>query len=168
MIRAATFSADRSKRFDLTRDWRDEGGPDKLVVFGMLNPSKAGEKEDDPTVRKIVGFAKRWGYGRVVAVNLTAQVSTDPSGLDPWNGIDIENRAIVQRWLGEADLVVAAWGQIPPRLARRISAEALIYLFRMCCPVDLYCIGKTKLGMPRHPSRTEYTDAPELWRKREE
>src|SRR4051812_28327830 len=68
MERSATFSEDRSRRFELVRDWRDEiGAPQTTVLFGMLNPSKAGEHDDDPTVRKTIGFARRWGFGRVVA-----------------------------------------------------------------------------------------------------
>jgi hypothetical protein len=110
MTRAATFSEDRKRRFDLVRDWRDEtGAPDKTMLFAMLNSSTAGEKDDDPSVRKTVGFGRRWGFGRAVIVNLNPIVSTDPWALPPFNGIDMENRTIVQQWMGEADLVVAAW-----------------------------------------------------------
>lgn len=50
MIKSATFSEDRKRRFDLVRDWRDEiGAPDKTLLWGMLNPSRAGEVDDDPT-----------------------------------------------------------------------------------------------------------------------
>ena len=111
MIRSATFSEDRKRRFDLIRDWRDEiGAPDRTMLLCGLNPSKAGEKDDDPSVRKTVGFARRWGFGRVVLVNLNPIVSTDPRALPPWAGIDMLNRAIQQQWMGDADLVVAAWG----------------------------------------------------------
>ncbi len=164
MIRSATFSEDRKRRFDLVRDWRDEiGAPDKTALFAMLNPSTAGEKEDDPTVRKVVGFARRWGYGRAVVVNLNPIVSTNPWALPPWSGIDIQNRAIVQRWLGEADLVVAAWGSQPRALCRKIALPDLVYLFRQTAPVVLYCIGTTKHGDPLHPSRAPYTNNPVVW-----
>jgi hypothetical protein len=166
MTRSATFSEDRKRRFDLVRDWRDEAGaPDKTALFGMLNPSKAGEKDDDPSVRKVMGFGRRWGYGRVVLVNLNPIVSTDPWGLPPWNGIDMLNRAIIQRWMGEVDLVVAAWGSQPPGICRTIALPELIHVFRTIAPVDLYCIGKTKKGEPLHPSRAPYSSSPELWRK---
>ena len=131
MKRSATFSEDRTKRFELIRDWRDEiGAPGTTVLFVGLNPSKAGEKDDDPTVRKMVGFARRWGFGRVVVANLIAVVSTDPLGLPFWNGIDMANRSVLQQWMGEADLIVAAWGQLHKTLARRIALAEHIFMLR--------------------------------------
>lgn len=166
MIRSAKFSEDHSKRFELIRDWRDEiGTPDSTMLLVMLNPSKAGEKDDDPTVRKGVGFARRWGFGRLVVVNLHPIVSTDPWELPQWTGIDIENRAIQQHWIGKADIVVAAWGSQPPALCRRIALAELVYLFLQTAPVALYCIGTTTKGAPLHPSRASYTFSPLLWKE---
>ena len=166
--RSATFSEDRKLRFDLVRDWRDEiGTPDKTVLFVMLNPSKAGEEADDPTVRKTVGFARRWGFGRVVLVNLTPIVSTNPCDLPPWRGIDMVNRAVQQRWMAVADLVVAAWGSQPNAICRQIALPELVYLFRQTAPVPLYCIGTMRRGDPLHPSRAPYTMSPLLWRDAE-
>lgn len=164
MIRGATFSEDRKRRFELVRDWRDEiGAPDKTMLVVGLNPSKAGENDDDPTVRKTVGFGRRWGFGRVVLVNLNPIVSTDPWALPPWSGIDMENLAIIQRWLKESALVVAAWGSQPRAICRTIALAELVYSLRAIAPVTLYCIGTTKNGDPLHPSRAPYTPNPEIW-----
>ncbi len=133
------------------------------MLLGMLNPSKAGEKEDDPTVRKGIGFARRWGFGRLVVVNLNPIVSTDPWELPPWSGIDMENCAIIQGWMGQVDMVVAGWGSQPRAICRTIALPELVYLFRQIAPVPLYCIGTTKHGEPLHPSRAPYTNAPILW-----
>lgn len=166
MIRSAKFSDDRSRRYELIRDWRDETGtPNKTILFGMLNPSKAGEEKDDPTVLKVVGFSRRWGYGRAVLVNLTPIVSTNPWDLPMWNGLDMLNRAIVQQWMGEADLVVAAWGSQPSAICRNIAFPELVYSFRMTAPVRLWCIGINSKGDPLHPSRAAYTVAPIPWRE---
>lgn len=165
MIRSATFSEDRSKRWDLVRDWSTGlfGGTPYTLLLVMLNPSRAGEKDDDPTVRKGVGFGKRWGFSRMVACNLIATVSTDPSELPAFAGIDMENRAVLQRWMGEADMVVAAWGNQPKKVAEHIALAALIKIFLSTAPVPIHCIGTTKDGSPLHPSRAPYTDKPLLW-----
>jgi hypothetical protein len=165
MNRSATFSTDRKRRFDLIRDWRDEiGASQTTVLFGMLNPSKADEKDDDPTVRKTVGFGRRWGFGRVVLVNLNPIVATDPWSLPHWDGLDRDNQEAIRRWQGEADMVVAAWGSVPRGLAKTIALSELAHSFReMVLHVPLYCIGTTLRGAPLHPSRAAYTSSPYIW-----
>ena len=76
----------------------------------------------------------------------------------------MQNRAITQKWMGEADMVVVAWGNQPRAICRTIALPELIHLFRQIAPVPLYCIGTTRRGDPRHPSRAPYTDSPVLWR----
>ncbi len=165
MVKSATFSEDRKRRFDLVRDWREEiGAPDKTMLVAGLNPSKAGEKDDDPTVRKTVGFGRRWGFGRVVLVNLNPIVSTDPWKLPAWSGLDMQNRAITQAWVEMADLIVAAWGTQPRALSRKIALPELVYEFRQNVGERLlYCIGTTSQGYPKHPSRAPYTNFPAVW-----
>jgi hypothetical protein len=161
MKKSAAFSLDRKRRFDLVRDWRDEdGASQRTVLFGLLNPSKAGERDDDMTVRKGIGFSRRWGFGRMVFVNLNPIVSTDPWDLPYWSGIDPQNRAATQAWMQVADMVVVAWGRPPLAICRNIGFGELVYAFRQIAPKDLYCIGLTKAGYPLHPSRAAYTDAP--------
>ena len=52
----AILSDDRVYRYMLERTWdcRKE-----RVLFVMLNPSTADEKEDDPTITRCLGFATR-------------------------------------------------------------------------------------------------------------
>lgn len=166
MNKSAHFSEDRSKRFDLVRDWRDEiGAPNRTVLFGCLNPSDAGEEKDDPTVRKMVGFGRRWGFGRMVVVNLDPHVTSDPWELPYWSGVDYMNRAVINRWFAEADMVVAAWGSQPRAVQRNIAMGELVLDFCGFAKSRLYCIGVTKGGEPLHPSRTAYTLTPVVWRE---
>lgn len=161
MIRQAKFSSDGKRRFELIRDW-DDGFfiVSGTVNFVMLNPSIANGKTDDPTVRKCVGFAKRWGYARIVVTNLIPIVATDPWSLPPWSGVDAENKVFLQKWATESDLVVAAWGSQPKAVVRTIALAEHIYCFREIAPAVLHCIGMTKSGSPKHPSRAEYTEEP--------
>jgi hypothetical protein len=130
----------------------------------MLNPSKAGEIDDDPTVRKCVGFARRWGFSEITIVNLIPLVCTNPFNLPPWSGLYMDNEPYIQHVLAECDLSVVAWGAINRSVARTTAFPEHIYRFKeLAKGVSLYCIGHTKDGSPLHPSRVAYTEAPELW-----
>ena len=65
----ANFSKDRTYRYRLSRTW-DESKPS--VLFIGLNPSTADEKTNDPTIRRLIGFARRWGFGSMYVCNLFA------------------------------------------------------------------------------------------------
>ena len=122
----AKFSEpDRARRFWLTRDWSDElPAPLRTVNFIMLNPSDADEDEtdDDRTIKMCIERSRRWGgISRIVATNLVPTVPKYPELLPPWSGIDKENRAHLIRWIGEADLIVVAWGSVKKELAQKIG-----------------------------------------------
>lgn len=72
-------------RYTLRRDWLGVGG---IVNFIMLNPSTADEIFNDPTIRKCIGFAKRWGFSGLVVTNLFAFRATDPADLRAWARVD--------------------------------------------------------------------------------
>jgi len=40
------------------------------VLWCLLNPSTADHEADDPTIRRLTGFARRWDAGGIVVVNL--------------------------------------------------------------------------------------------------
>lgn len=77
----AMFSGDRTYRWKLWRRW----DPDKpeLAVIG-LNPSTADETNDDATVRRCLGFARDWGYGRLLMLNLFPYRAKSPITLAGW------------------------------------------------------------------------------------
>ena len=64
-------------RYQLWRRW----GTGHLCVWVMLNPSTADATTDDATIRKCMGFAKRWGFAGIEVVNLYALRSTDPRAM---------------------------------------------------------------------------------------
>jgi hypothetical protein len=140
---SATFSEDRRYRYTLVRRWDDRL---PSVMFVGLNPSTADETLDDPTIRRCIGFAKSWGYGALVMTNLFAFRSTDPRAMasaddpigNPFNDVSIERIAQL------VDLTVVAWGSYGDRAPARVGQVlALIG--------DVYCLGVTKSGQPRHP-----------------
>lgn len=112
----------------------------------MLNPNNADAIRDDPTIRRCIGFARRWGFGSVDVVNLFAYRTVDPRRLarlrDP---IGPENDRHLARALRDADLVVCAWGATPLAHARAAGLRKLL------ARRATLCLGRTKRGAPRHP-----------------
>lgn len=104
----AEFSPCRRWRYVLRRRWA--GGA--VIGFVLLNPSTADELQDDPTIRRCIGFARSWGYSGLVLGNIFAFRSTDPRGLrsasDPIGPAnDTHLRAIADEANGE---IVCGWG----------------------------------------------------------
>jgi hypothetical protein len=74
-LKIANFSTCRTWRYTLTRQW---SFVHPLAMFIGLNCSTADETQDDPTVRRCMGFARDWGYGGLLMTNLFAFRATDP------------------------------------------------------------------------------------------
>jgi hypothetical protein len=152
--RFATVSECGRYRYDLRRTLG--GRPGKAACFLMLNPSTAGAEKDDPTIRKCVGFTRRWGCAELVVVNLFAYRATRPRDLqaaaDP---VGRENRRHVMSALEHArgGLVVCAWGA---HGAWR-SQDATVRGWIREAGAEPVCLGLTNGGHPRHPLYLPYT-----------
>lgn len=143
MTGGAAFSRDGRYRYRLWRRW-DRSRP--AIAFCMLNPSTADARRDDPTIRRCIGFARRWGYGGVEVVNIFALRATDPrvlrSARDP---IGPRNDAFMLR-AAERSPVVIAWGVHGTLRGRGATA------LRLFGPrTRLLVLGRTRSGAPRHP-----------------
>lgn len=153
----ADLSDDGVYRYWLGRRW---GGGESLA-FIMLNPSTADGTEDDPTIRKCVGFARRLGYSGISVFNLYAYRATDPKDLKRAmrSGVDVvgpENderlRAMLAARLARGDGVVAAWGAHAPDA--RVREVLAMPGSRALCT-----LGLTAKGVPRHPLMLGYEGA---------
>ena len=105
MNKGAIFSDGRVYRYTLVREW-DAAKP--LFVFIGLNPSTADETQDDPTIRRVIRFAKRAGCGRLLMLNIFGFRSTDPQGmLDAFDPVGpLNNKFIGMSDVSEAKIVV--------------------------------------------------------------
>lgn len=146
----AYISKDHQYRYWLLRSW-DDSRP--TVCFIGLNPSTANASEDDPTIRREMGFARRWGCGSILALNVGAFRTKKPhewrNALDP---IGTENTVeYLNQYLKKfrVELVVAAWGTHGK------------YAFEQCNEIatqipNLWCLGYNNNGSPRHPLMVAY------------
>ena len=146
MRRTAILDPTGRYRYSLTRTW-DPDAP--RACFCLLNPSTADATRDDPTLRRCLGYARRWGFGSVEIVNIFALRATDPRELkrarDP---IGPRNDAAIRRAARRATLVVAGWGA-HGNLHER--GDAVRTILASLLDADVVALGLTKSGHPRHP-----------------
>lgn len=144
MKKDAYLSKCRKYRYSLLREWDNNG---KTCVFIGLNPSTADEENDDPTLRRCIKFAKDWGYGKLIMVNLFAYRATNPLELKKVvDSIGNENDKILLESCLNADLVIAAWGNNGSLNNRNIYVKDLLNNH-----ITLKCLKITKTGNPSHP-----------------
>jgi hypothetical protein len=159
----AVVSPDDRYRYLLGRCWDSVlGAPSTRPVwlFGMVNPSDARE-EDDPTVRKCIGFAKRGGAGGLLVVNLLGVSSPYPKDVVEAvkRGEDVvgkHNEAAIAWALAQASVGrrVAAWGRILPKLVPHAQAGIRAFLAEHRHPAE--CFGLNDDRTPHHPLMLGY------------
>ena len=148
---SAIFSDDRRYRYLLRRR---VGESQRRVLFVMLNPSAADEEQDDPTIRRCIGFARNWGFGLLDVVNLFALMSTDPKALLTADGpVGPDNDVTIHCALEVADTVVLGWGNHGLDHQGRVK-EVTAIVRQSAQP---FCLGITLRGAPRHPLRLAST-----------
>ncbi len=139
--RATIFSPCRAYRYTLWREWI---GGEGYAMFVGLNPSTADETQDDPTIRRCIGYAKSWGYAGLCMTNIFAYRATQPEDMkavaDP---VGPENDQYLQRIAAGAGVIVAAWGVHGTHQGRDSAVRRLL--------PALHCLKLTKDGHPGHP-----------------
>lgn len=159
---SAIISSCGAYRYRLSRDLGQIG---PVMGFIMVNPSTADASTDDATIRKCLGFARKYSYGEIVVGNLFAYRATDVAALrkarDP---IGPENDTYLSDILWEADDIVVAWGSLAklPKVLRNRWKDA-VRIFDGRNPVTgerravpLRCLGVCADGHPKHPLMVGY------------
>ena len=151
--RGAVLSQDRAYRYRLWRRW----GPGPMTLWVGLNPSTANERDDDPTVRRMLDFSRRFGAGALTICNLFGLVSPQPEILlshpDPVG----DNDAHLVTMADKADTIILCWGAFTAAQGRDKDVLALLQ------GRPLHCMGKTLTGAPRHPLYLPKTTKMEVW-----
>lgn len=103
----ARFSGCGCYRYLLWRRW----APGGLVLFVGLNPNRADAVRDDPTIRRMAGFARAWGHAGIVVANLFAARAATPARLRRLHSpVGPENDVWLDLAGSRACLNVACWG----------------------------------------------------------
>lgn len=142
----AYITPDEKDRLWLGRVWGT--GARYALIVGM-NPSVARPDMDDPTIRRDIGFAQRWGFDGVFKTNVSTYRATNPKML---LAADVrlahpDNLFVARKMAGRCSKVVLAYGAIHPKLES--LAKEYVAALRAICP-ELWCFGRTKAGHPKH------------------
>lgn len=144
-MKTAIISMCQQYRYELGRDFvLNANNP---AIFCMLNPSTADDQIDDPTIKRCMQFAKDNGHDSLKVVNLYAYRSANPKNLwlteDP---IGAENDSHLYNLFSKHKKIICAWGA-------NAKIERVIEIYQMLqqLNVEMYCLGTTKAGMPKHP-----------------
>lgn len=158
--KGAVFSPYRQYRYLLWRHWQMEER--KLAIIG-LNPSTADEDNDDPTIRRCIDFANRWGFGGIYMLNMFAYRATDPKKMmaaaEP---VGSDNRSTIEKILCENPIVLCAWGV--HGTYRNQDIEVMHWLDRP--GIKPLCLGRTKNHQPRHPLYIQKNVIPVVYKGR--
>jgi len=148
---AVVYDSTERYRYALYRRWTL--GP--CVNFCMLNPATATEIENDPTIRRTMGFAWHWGYAGVIVTNLFAFRGGDPNALlaidDPIGSLNDDFIVAVAK---RSALTVVAWGHWGATDERGAEVLELLRWWkgqRTYTPQNVYHLGLTQQGHPKHP-----------------
>ena len=157
-VSTVTYSDCEKYRYDLTRTWEDTG---KRLLYIMLNPSKADELRNDPTVERCERRARALGYGAFRVTNIFAWRDTDPHAMRrAKKPVGPENDAILKESCDWADGILAAWGTHGAHMDRGPQCARIL----LAQQTPLFHLGLTKDGHPRHPLYVSYQTQPILWR----
>lgn len=140
MDKNAFFSDDKKHRYVLQRIW-DKALP--KVMFIGLNPSTANETDDDPTIRRVMRFAKDWGYGGVYMLNLYSFVTAYPSKLEVSQHARITNDTFLRGYGKKSKEVVFAWGGFKEAKCNSLKMELMF--------PDATALQINADGSPKHP-----------------
>ena len=137
MIREAEFSIDKKDRYSLKREWDKSKNQ---ILYIMFNPSLADDKKDDPTIRRLINFTKKFNYGGFLVGNIFTQITSNPKEIDRSGGISDRNFKELSKLIHKVDKIVYAWGNTieEPQLLKELVLKPK-------------CFGINLNGTPKHP-----------------
>jgi len=150
----AIFSEDRKYRYALWRVWNIN----RTILLQIgLNPSKAGEIRNDPTITRGMVRADREGFGGFLMANLYGLVSTQPEALlKNGNSVGEFTDYYLEEMIKVSDRQLCGWGSF--KLVRQ-RASVVLGMIK-----EPYCLGVNTDGQPKHPLYISYDTPMRLYK----
>lgn len=157
MIESIVLSECEKYRYKLAMIWSDK----PIVAWIMLNPAATDVYDSNPTIRRVIYFSKKFGYGGFVVVNLWAYRATKPKELLEFiknKPVDLRNIESINEAINRKDVIVA-WGN-------NVTDCDTVRLIKMNLmrANSVNCLGYTKSGQPKHPLRLERKTRRRAWK----
>lgn len=120
----------------------------RLLLWVCLNPSKADASVTDPSLTRMINFAKAWGYDGICVVNLFAYRATEPADMkaarDP---VGDDADYWICQCAGHCEFAIAGWGTNGSFLKRDEQVRVLFAAMKM----PLHVLKLNEDGSPLHP-----------------
>lgn len=159
----AIFDNDDRYRYVLLRRLDGDGA---VLHFCMLNPSTADQDQDDPTIRRCIGFARRWGYALLVVTNIFAFRSGDPRMMaverDPVGRL---NDHYIRANAEQCHRTIVAWGDWGEYKRDRDYLGRGQEVLEQLRGHTIYHLGLTQKGQPKHPLYLRNDTKPVEWNR---
>lgn len=158
-MNSAVLSACGRYRYRLTRVW----GTGAAATFVMLNPSTATAEANDATVSRCCVFARSWGCGSLVVVNLYAWRSRTPAAL--WQAADPVGPDNDQHLQTAAEDSAAAGGPLVAAWGMNARPDRVAAVLALPGTDRLAVLALTGAGHPRHPLYLPRDLTPVPWQR---
>ena len=112
------------------------------LSYIMLNPSTADEINDDKTIKRLIYFTQKFGYGGFYVGNIYSKIT--PHVIELYKNTshnEKKNISAIKEIIEKSSRVVFAWGKTidsPPKWIQKIVEKP-------------FCFGLNKNGTPKHP-----------------
>ncbi len=142
--------------------WRTWDSALPILGFGMLNPSKADAKLNDPTITRNCERARLLGFGGIIVWNLFAFRATDPKEMKHagFRAIGPENDDWMWRCLDLCQMTICGWGKDGKHAGRSAQVRRLL----KSGPYTVHYLKiSASTGEPWHPLYIGYDVKPVKW-----
>ena len=123
-----------------------------MILWIMLNPSTADHNHEDPTIRRVIDYSQRWGFGAMVVCNLWPMRTAYPwilfdMPLKDALGPDGVNDRHIRFFADHAEKIICAWGANGQKLGQGERVRQMLNGEGL----ELNSLRMTKTEQPSHP-----------------
>jgi hypothetical protein len=139
-----------------------------VAVLIGINPSTADAVENDHTIRKDLGFARRRGWSRIIKANKFGLRGKDVSILrDAPDPVGPDCDRYLAEIFSEADLIIPCWGPLRKVSAPLRSRWRAVANMMFATGKPVLCFGTALDGQPLHTLTLAYATPLIPWERPE-